>query len=120
MTGAGTQLDSLRLSSREAKRLAWLFALSLLAHLVAWGGYEGGKAINLWARLHLPPVMLFGLLEYGQEPHWIPVSERLCMPSLGGAAGWLLNGPSGLRPSTRPRLPESGFRGSRSRPANHP
>jgi hypothetical protein len=59
MTGAGTQLDSLRLSSRESKRLAWVFALSLLAHLVAWGGYEGGKAINLWTRFHLPPLMLF-------------------------------------------------------------
>jgi len=32
------------------------------------------------------------------EPHWIPLSERLCMTSLGGAAGWLLDGPSGLRP----------------------
>jgi len=59
MTGAGTQLDSLRLSSRESKRLAWVFALSLLVHLVAWGGYEGGKAINLWTRFHLPPFMLF-------------------------------------------------------------
>jgi hypothetical protein len=59
MTGAGTQLDSLRLGSRESKRLAWVFALSLLAHLLVWGGYEGGKAINLWTRLHLPPFLLF-------------------------------------------------------------
>ena len=59
MTGVGTQVDSLRFSSRESRRLAWVFALSLLAHLLAWGGYEGGKAMNLWARLHLPPFMLF-------------------------------------------------------------
>jgi hypothetical protein len=59
MTGAGTQLDSLRFDSRESKRLAWVFALSLLAHLLVWGGYEGGKAINLWTRLHLPPFLLF-------------------------------------------------------------
>ena len=59
MTGVGTQTDSLRFSSRESKRLAWVFALSLLLHLLAWGGYEGGKAMNLWSRLHLPPLMLF-------------------------------------------------------------
>jgi hypothetical protein len=58
MTGVGTQLDSLRFNSRESRRLAWAFALSLLAHLVAWGGYEGGKAIHLWTRFHLPPLLL--------------------------------------------------------------
>ena len=59
MTGAGTQLDSLRFSSLESRRLAWVFALSLLVHLLAWGGYEAGKEINLWQKLHLPPLMLF-------------------------------------------------------------
>ena len=63
MTGVSTEVDSLRFSSRESKRLAWAFALSLLAHLVAWGGYEGGKAINLWSRFHLPPFMLFTKLK---------------------------------------------------------
>ena len=43
MTGVGTQLDSLRFSSLESRRLAWVFALSLLAHLLVWGGYEAGK-----------------------------------------------------------------------------
>jgi hypothetical protein len=59
MTGAGTQLDSLRFSSLESRRLAWVFALSLLAHLLVWGGYEAGKEFNLWQRLHLPPLTLF-------------------------------------------------------------
>ena len=59
MTGVGTPLDSLRFSRRESRRLAWVFVLSLLVHLLAWGGYEAGKEFNLWQRLHLPPLMLF-------------------------------------------------------------
>ncbi|HLX96012.1 MAG TPA: hypothetical protein VKU37_09740 [Verrucomicrobiae bacterium] len=59
MTGVGTPLDSLRFSRLESRRLAWVFAVSLLAHLLAWGGYEAGKEFNLWQRLHLPPLMLF-------------------------------------------------------------
>ena len=46
MTGAGIQLDSLRFSSLESRRLAWVFALSLLVHLLAWGGYEVGQGIQ--------------------------------------------------------------------------
>ena len=72
MTGVGTQLDSLRFSSRESRRLAWVFALSLLAHLLVWGGYEGGKALNLWARFHLPPLMLFTKMKPAQP---VPESE---------------------------------------------
>jgi hypothetical protein len=68
MTGVGTQVDSLRLNSRETKRLAWVFALSLLAHVLAWGGYEGGKALNLWARLHLPPLTLFTKIKPSPPP----------------------------------------------------
>ena len=71
MTGAGTQLDSLRFSSLESSRLAWVFALSLLAHLLAWGGYEAGKELNLWQKLHLPPLMLFTKI----KPTPTPVRE---------------------------------------------
>jgi hypothetical protein len=71
MTGAGTQLDSLRFSSLESRRLAWVFALSLLAHLLAWGGYEAGKELNLWQKLHLPPLMLFTKI----KPTPTPVRE---------------------------------------------
>src|ERR1700690_2752337 len=66
MTGAGIQLDSLRFSSLESRRLAWVFALSLLVHQLAWGGYEAGKEFNLWQRLHLPPLMLFTKIKPAQ------------------------------------------------------
>lgn len=59
MTGVDTQFDSLRFSGLESRRLAAVLALSLAAHLLVWGGYEIGKTINLWSRLHLPPLMLF-------------------------------------------------------------
>jgi hypothetical protein len=59
MAGTGTPFDSLRFSGLESRRLAWLLALSLLAHLLAWGGYELGKEFNLWQKLHLPPLLLF-------------------------------------------------------------
>jgi hypothetical protein len=59
MAGVSTQFDSLRFSSLESRRLAWAFALSLAVHLLAWGGYEFGKELNLWQRLQLPPLMLF-------------------------------------------------------------
>jgi hypothetical protein len=66
MAGIGTQFDSLRLSSRDSRRLAWAFALSLAAHLVVWGGYELGKEFNLWQRLHLPPLMVFTKIKQAQ------------------------------------------------------
>jgi hypothetical protein len=68
MTGVGTQLDSLRFSRLESRRLAWVFALSLLAHLLAWGGYEAGKEFNVWQRLHLPPLMLFTKIKPAPPP----------------------------------------------------
>ena len=68
MTGAGTPLDSLRFSGLESRRLAWVFALSLLAHLLVWGGYEFGKEFNLWQRLHLPPSMFFTKIKPAQPP----------------------------------------------------
>jgi len=72
MTGVGTQLDSLRFSRLESRRLAWVFALSLLAHLLAWGGYEAGKEFNLWQRLRLPPLMLFTKIKPAQPPPQSP------------------------------------------------
>ena len=54
MTGVGAQFDSLRLSSPEMRRLGLALALSLGLHLFAWGGYEAGKQIGVWQRLHWP------------------------------------------------------------------
>jgi hypothetical protein len=59
MAVVGTQFDSLRFSSLESRRLAWVFALSLAAHLLAWGGYELGREFNVWQRFHLPPLFHF-------------------------------------------------------------
>jgi hypothetical protein len=54
MTGVGAQFDSLRFSSPETRRLGLALALSLGLHLFAWGGYEAGKHLGVWQRLHLP------------------------------------------------------------------
>ncbi|MGA3283981.1 MAG: hypothetical protein ABSD57_05950 [Verrucomicrobiota bacterium] len=54
MTVAGTQLNSLRLSSLESQRLALALALSLAAHLLTWGGYEAGKDFGWWQVWHWP------------------------------------------------------------------
>jgi hypothetical protein len=72
MTGVGTQLGSLRFSRLESRRLAWVFALSLLAHLLGWGGYEAGKEFNLWQKLRLPPLMLFTKIKPASPPPQSP------------------------------------------------
>ena len=54
MTVAGTQLNSLRLSGWESRRLALALALSLAAHLLTWGGYEAGKDFGWWQQWHWP------------------------------------------------------------------
>lgn len=54
MAGVGTPFDSLRSSSLEIRRLGLALALSVTVHLLAWGGYEAGKELNLWQRLHWP------------------------------------------------------------------
>ncbi|MGB7768266.1 MAG: hypothetical protein WBN22_05360 [Verrucomicrobiia bacterium] len=56
----------MRFSGRESRRLALALALSLAVHLLVWGGYEFGKAFNLWERLHLPPLTLFTKIKPAQ------------------------------------------------------
>ena len=45
---------SLRLTRRDWTRLGWVLAISIAVHLLVWGGYEAGKAFDLWNRLQLP------------------------------------------------------------------
>lgn len=52
MAGIGKNFDSLRPSRFEGERLALALALSLAAHLLAWGGYEIGREFNFWQRLN--------------------------------------------------------------------
>jgi hypothetical protein len=48
------KVDSVRFSRFEKKRLVWALALSLAAHFLVWGGYELGKKLDWWQRLHWP------------------------------------------------------------------
>lgn len=68
MTGTGTELNSLRFSGSETRRLALVLVISLMIHLLAWGGYEFGKAFNVWQYLRLPPIALFTAPRMTQPP----------------------------------------------------
>ena len=47
-------LASLRFSRLDKTRLLLALLISLLAHLGVWGGYEAGKKLGLWNKLHWP------------------------------------------------------------------
>jgi len=46
--------ESLRREQLEISRLAWAFALSLLLHLIFFGGYQTGKRYGWWRSVHWP------------------------------------------------------------------
>jgi len=52
MAGIGRKFDSLRLNRFENERLVLALAISIAAHLLAWGIYETGQKFNLWQRLN--------------------------------------------------------------------
>src|SRR5690348_13166869 len=54
MSVAGMTAGSLRQERAELTRLAWAFALSMLLHLVIFGGYELGKRQHWWENAHWP------------------------------------------------------------------
>ena len=54
MTGVGAPVGSLRLGSPEMRRLGLALALSLMLHLLGWGGYEAGKEFGWWQQWHWP------------------------------------------------------------------
>lgn len=47
-------VHSLRINRLESRRLALALALSLAAHLLAWGSYELGEKLGLWKSWHWP------------------------------------------------------------------
>jgi hypothetical protein len=61
MAGTANRVESLRFNRRETGRLGLALALSLLAHLLAWGGYEAAKDLGVTQWMHrlawLPPVL---------------------------------------------------------------
>jgi outer membrane biosynthesis protein TonB len=52
MAGIGKKIDSLRLNRLERERLILAVALSLAAHLAAFGFYEFSKGLHLFSWLH--------------------------------------------------------------------
>lgn len=54
MSVAGVTAGSLRQERAELTRLAWAFVLSMLLHLVIFGGYELGKRQHWWDNAHWP------------------------------------------------------------------
>lgn len=57
MTGVRRPVESLRLSSPEIRRLGLVLALSLMLHLLGWGGYEAGRQFGWWQQWHWPAWM---------------------------------------------------------------
>jgi len=71
MAGIGRKFDSLRLNRFENERLVLALAISIAAHLLAWGIYETGQKFNLWQRLnHIQRVakMIPPPLQPAEEP----------------------------------------------------
>jgi hypothetical protein len=54
MARARDEFTSLRFGRRESARLVAALLLSLLAHIVIWGGYRIGDKFGVWQRLHVP------------------------------------------------------------------
>jgi hypothetical protein len=51
MVETANRLESLQFNRRETGRLALALALSLAAHLFAWGCYQAGKEFGVWQRM---------------------------------------------------------------------
>lgn len=54
MSVAGAAAGSLRQERAELSRLAWAFAISMVLHLVIFGGYQLGKQQHWWDNAHWP------------------------------------------------------------------
>ena len=54
MTPDKVQDGRLRLGQPELGKLAWAFAISVVIHLLCFGGYELGTQLGWWQMLHLP------------------------------------------------------------------
>jgi outer membrane biosynthesis protein TonB len=54
MSVAGIPMGSLRQERAESSRLAWAFMISMVVHLLMFGGYETGKKLHWWENAHWP------------------------------------------------------------------
>jgi len=67
MTAGRGREDTLRLDRRAYVRLSEALVLSLILHLLCYGGYELGKALDWWEAAHLP--------------HWLQKLTHLTEPA---------------------------------------
>src|SRR4051812_44807995 len=54
MTPRRVHDGSLRPDQLEISRLLWAIVISIVVHLLCFGGYELGKKYNVWETIHLP------------------------------------------------------------------
>jgi outer membrane biosynthesis protein TonB len=54
MSVAGGATASFRQERIESSRLVWAFVISMVLHLLVFGGYETGKKLNWWQNAHWP------------------------------------------------------------------
>ncbi|HLH52155.1 MAG TPA: hypothetical protein VKY92_00860 [Verrucomicrobiae bacterium] len=54
MSVADIRLGAMRQERAESSRLAWAFAISMVLHLLLFGGYETGKKYRWWENAHWP------------------------------------------------------------------
>lgn len=57
MADGQNRLPTVRLSRSETEWLVIVLLCSLFLHLGVWGGYEAGKRLDLWKRLHWPALL---------------------------------------------------------------
>ncbi len=57
MTPSGERQHSLRPGQLEFSRVTWAFIISLVIHLLGYGGYEAGKKFGVWQLIRTPAWM---------------------------------------------------------------
>lgn len=70
MAGVVEKSSSVRWSRFESRRLTVALALSVLVHLLGWGGYELGKQLNWW-----PPLRMALMGKKSQPPQPPPEAK---------------------------------------------
>lgn len=54
MSVSGIEMTSLRQERTESSRLVWAFVISMVVHLLIFGGYEAGQKYRWWENAHWP------------------------------------------------------------------
>ena len=67
MAEIANRIESLQINRRDVRRLGLVLALSLLAHLLIWGGYEAAQKFRVW--------------EWIPQLAWLRPASRLIPPA---------------------------------------